>query len=314
MKYLSIPDLEIHVTIDVRMTAYLIKGAKSGFACAVPHTYFNHLSGLPFNSRWDQPLQAGFNSRNLTVFKWLPPSNSGRGILHGRFVEIKVRDSIPMIDVQLGTDYDLQVPTDKAEKFEWEFVLVPDFNLLILEKKGRGGETKLEEFLNSHLSAWSQANPTTAIDAIHILAIPKEDDPIGFLRNNPNLGMFEAKLKAKSISGQEYGVLGGLFRDLVDDENDELRIKIEVTSGKRGGQLPTVVVSHLADFLASIDETNILHAASKQVRSGRATKLLNAIVETSVTVSDRINVISAFVDFSEEVISELGDQLKEEVV
>jgi hypothetical protein len=92
-----------------------------------------------------------------------------------------------------------------------------------------------------------------------------------------------------------------------------LSLKIEISTSKRGGTLPVISISTVADMLENIDKDNIINASVKAISNGKrekATRLLNALTEKNIELNSEQNdkKMSAICDFFTEI--DLGDGLE----
>jgi hypothetical protein len=213
-----------------------------------------------------------------------------------------------------GVEAELEFPPEKGERKLWGFRLIPNLNLLVLEN-GRGVERKLEQYLNFFCIQNYNTDLSTEqkLDGIIVEAIPVEDNPVGFLRSNPNLGSFEATIKANEFVDKNYGVLGDLLSGLNVDE-EKLVLKISLSSQKRGRNLPEVLVTNLASFIEGIETDDLNQARVSEYDEGKKlkpTKLLGAFHHRKKyiddTVDDRIDELNKYAD---NLISDIGNQFK----
>lgn len=264
----------------IQVTAYTIFALEGGKRKSIPDDFFSWLSGVNFQSRWLPTPSIGQQSANIQAFNRL--SNPNDYSKHsGRYVEVTLRDAIPVIDLGDGSDSEHPLPHGKGEHQTWRFILRSDSNFLLMEDKGRAAEKKLQQFLKGQLNEFRKTKNERLFDDLIIESIPKEEDPVGFLRTNPSLKSFEARLSAKALSDStKYGVISDWFGGL-DGANEFLKVKIEVSTTKRGEGLPQVLTSKLADFLGSIEEDQSMQSIVKEMKDGRTsarpTWLLDAI-------------------------------------
>jgi hypothetical protein len=184
-----------------------------------------------------------------------------------------------------------------------------------MEDKGRAAEKKLQQFLKGQLNEFRKTKNERLFDDLIIESIPKEEDPVGFLRTNPSLKSFEARLSAKALSDStKYGVISDWFGGL-DGANEFLKVKIEVSTTKRGEGLPQVLTSKLADFLGSIEEDQSMQSIVKEMKDGRTsarpTWLLDAIQRKEIEVADGRDWVYAFNEAADEFLEDLGATLSE---
>lgn len=277
---------------ELRMIAYKIKGYSNEEEMDnIPVDFFKSIAVTNFSELWypNSDTKTDTNSyKNISNFKQADSSRCDNNtIYHGYFIETNKEDSIKLIDYNEGSEEDHKLPEGKGQRKTWEFTVAPKHNILILENKDRGTENKLTQYLNSYTLIWNKVNEEKKIDTIEIQAVPKEDDPSGWLRKNPNLGSFEAKLNARSIQNR-YGLLKSDLFEGLGEQVQDLTIKIEISASKRGKELPEMLVTNLADFLEKVDKDNLYQSNVKPVsagkRSRRPTKLLDALETKDVYV------------------------------
>ncbi|MES2615510.1 MAG: hypothetical protein V4591_08850 [Bdellovibrionota bacterium] len=300
---------------ETKLVAYRISAGIQGKRNPIPKDFLTFLTksvSSNFADFWRPAVQLNVTSHNLQNARWVPGNTGESSIWEAILVEVHPKEGIDLMNLQNGNTNVMPIPENHGESQTWSFCILPEKNLLILEVKGRRVEGKLEEYLGIRIHEWSISSATVEknLDSIYIEAIPKENDPIGFLRKNPELATISLKIKAKSIDTQ-FGFFGNLFSGLSDNDKDYLVLKVEISSSKRGGNLPEISLTTTADILEKIDTDSLMQASVKSIDGGRRAKarhLLNAVTEKTLTNLDPESIQKSLCDFAREV--DIGDGME----
>lgn len=306
---------EVERQIEFKMHAYVIKALKDGEKASLPPNFFSSIVGMPFDQRWDnKEPKGGSLCKNLAYFKQVTTElTDGLFIYEGALVEVHFKEQLDLFGWD-GQDEPIPLPPEKGTREFWGFTIAPAYNLLVLEA-GRFPEKKLYSYLNYFCTQiYNIGKPKDErLDGIVIEAIPVEDNPVSFMRNNPNLGSFEAVINAREFLKHNYGPLGKVLAG-VDANEERLILKVSVSSQKRGKDLPTVLVTNLADFIESIEVGDLAQARVSEYEGGkklRPTKLLGAIHNRQLWITDNDQSRQkAILDYSIDLIENNGEYLK----
>lgn len=292
--------------MEFRMLTFEVKGALDGEVKTIPIDFFATLSLQNILDRWNGNPTPGSTVQNLQFLKKYELPELNDSIFYGRFVEIELTRSINLMNLQ-GLEQPMNVPNNSGRHSGFTFAVCPAKCLLVLEN-GRGVEQRLASYLNFWLQKFwnpSRTDPASKLDSILVSAIPIETNPVNFIRQNHNLGSFEAILNVREFQREDYGVLGRLFGNL--GEEQKLKVKIEIAT-HRGGQLPEILTTNLATLLEQIAPTeNLSKVKVKEVVGGRKQSpinLLNALEQrTAIIREDTIELKKiALLDYMIELI------------
>ncbi len=306
---------------EIKIAAFRISAAGEGTRYPLPKEFLTHLgvkNSQNMAETWMPKMEMNITSKNIQDAKWHSNAINASPVWSAIFLEARPEKNIELMNMLNGNKSSLELDKDQSTKYqEWNFCIFPDKNLLILELKGRGIEKKLESFLAIHIYEWSKSFPQNQFDNIHIDAIPREHEPIGYLKSRPELAAISFRIKSKSID-TKYGIFGGLFSNLSEDDKDYLVFNVEISSSKRGGNLPDISLTTAADILESLEREgndSLLQASVKPTADGkryRAMHLLNAITEKSVFLKTDENIINHMCQFAREIDLGTGLELSDE--
>lgn len=301
--------------IEYKMNAFVIYGLKDGKKVNLPMGLLSKIIGTSIDQRWDNPSPTpGSICKNIAKLEILSSSDFNSEVVYsGILAEVSFKEKIDLLGWD-GIESELPLPPEKGERELWKFRIVPKLNLLIFEN-GRSVEKKLEQYLN-FFCIQNYNNSLTGgdrYDGISIEAVPVESDPVGYLRSNPNLGSFEASIRASELQKHDYGPLGKIISGLNADE-ERLVMKVTLSSQKRGRNLPTVLVTQLADFIESISEEDLNQARVSEYDDGKKlkpTKLLGAFHHRKKYIVDKEDAkIKALNSYTRNLINDIGAQFK----
>lgn len=305
----------VSTKIEYKMNAFVIYGLKNGEKINFPQRFMTKLIGTVFDQRWDNPSPtAGSICKNLAELSQANSSLFNNEIVYsGKIAEVTFQDKIDLMGWD-GQEIEHPLPPAKGQRDYWRFRILPKYNILVLEN-GRSVEKKLTEYLNFFCIQKYNSGLSTdqQLDGILIEAVPVESNPVGYLRENPNLGSFEAVIKAREFQNENYGIFGKLFEGLAMDE-ERLVIKVSITSSRRGRDLPQVLVTHLADFLDNIADDDLNQARVSEFDDGkklRPTKLLGAFHHSKKFIDDDDeSKDKALNSYTNSIASEIGVDLR----
>lgn len=291
---------------------YELIGSKNGKKHNISHDFFTFIKNISFNKRW-KPEPEGDNlatqipTRNFSLIDWLAPGKSKHRMLYGKFKEVTPTEKISLTKLSDGEDYDIPISEKagkKTEEKDWKFMISPQHNMLFLETKGRGIENKIKDFLNSFVLPFSDNYKDHSFDNITISGIPKESNPVWFLRKNPHLKSFEFALNAKAIKNDQFGIFSTLTGD------DKLKVKISISATNKGEELPHLLISDLANFLESADN-NYLHQVQVKEVGEKPIKLLNALERREIVIDNENEWVDSMLIIAEEIIDDLSKAISE---
>lgn len=301
--------------IEYIMNAFTINAIQDGKKINIPQRFFTKVHGTAIDQRWDNPHPtSGSICKNIVHFTQTPSQSFNNEIAYsGQLVEVTFVDKLDLFGWD-GSDSQHPLPQAKGPRELWKFTVVPKFNLLIIEN-GRAVEKKISEYLNFFcIQQYNYGLPAEEkLDAIMIEAVPVESNPVGYFRSNPNIGSFEAVINAREFQKQTYGPFSKMLEGLQVEE-ERLILKVSISSERRGHNLPTILVTHLGDFLENIDEDDLNQARVSEYDDGkklRPTKLLGALQHKKKFIADtseeKDNTMNKYVN---ELIQKIGEDLR----
>jgi len=292
---------------------YIFSKDSSNEESSIPLDFLIYISTLPIQKRWDAEFEENSSPVTITKPMWLDGYKNR--YLYGKFVEVKLREKIDLIDLN-GAEESIQIPKGKGEKLEFDFIFCPTSHVALIETKGRGCENKILNFLRRHWEKYKKNNPSLPTLWMESRAIIIEDSARAYL-NDKSVSSMQMVIDCSKI-GTDPSLLP-LLTQLIkghDGNLEELALNVSISTVKRSAGLPKIAMTNTIDILEQLEVKEALKSAAcveliANRKSSRQTKLVDIHLKKGVMIPEECETSDLLKEELDNLIDKLMSELYE---